>query len=131
MMKLIAASLAAASLLAIGSFARAQTVDPKNELSTASQHAALASRAGDLRTIHMHLQHVVNCLGGPNADGYDPAPGNPCTGQGNGAIPDTIDQGQKQKLSEALEMARSGVREGDIGAAKRIADDVERMLPPA
>jgi hypothetical protein len=125
--KLIAAAFGVTSLVALGAIARADTAQ---EVSTAATHAGLANKAADLRTVHMHLQHVVNCLGGPNADGYDPAPGNPCNGQGNGAIPDTTDAAQKQKLSDALDKARSGVAEGDIAVAKRTADDVQRMLGP-
>jgi hypothetical protein len=128
MVKLIVATFGAASLLALGSLAQAQTADVKKELSTAATHAGLASKAADLRGVHMHLQHVVNCLGGPNADGYDAAPGNPCRDQGNGVIPDTTDQAQKQKLTDALDKARSGVKEGDLAAAKRTADDLEKTL---
>jgi hypothetical protein len=127
--KLIGATFGAVSILTLASVAHAQA-DVAKEVSTAGQHAGLASKAGDLRTVHMHLQHVVNCLVGPNGDGFDPAPGNPCRDQGNGAIPDTSDAAQKQKLTEALEVARSGVREGDIAAAKRNADDAQRILGP-
>jgi hypothetical protein len=123
--KLIVAGFGVASILSLASVARA---DPAQEVSTAATHAGLAQKAGDLRGIHMHLQHVVNCLGGPNADGYDPAPGNPCDGQGNGAIPDTTDVAKKQALTSAMQQARAGVAEGDIGVARRTADELQKTL---
>jgi hypothetical protein len=123
--KLIAATFGVASILSLPSVAHA---DQAQEISTAATHAGLAQKAGDLRGIHMHLQHVVNCLGGPNADGFDASPGNPCNGQGNGAIPDTTDAAKKQALTAAMQQARAGVAEGDIGVARRTAEDLQKSL---
>lgn len=61
----------------------------KKELQTAMFHAGdLAQRGNVAATSLMHLQHVMNCLEGPRGKNFRPAVGNPCQGQGNGAITD-------------------------------------------
>jgi hypothetical protein len=129
MMKLIVSTLAGASLLTLGSVAYAEG-DSAKEISTAAQHAGLAQKAADMKGVQMHLQHVTNCLVGPNGQGFDAGPGNPCNGQGNGAIPDTTDQAQKQKLTQALDKAQAGLKQTDMAAAKKDAEDAQKMLTP-
>jgi hypothetical protein len=125
--KLIAATFGAASILMVTSVAYA---DAEKEISTASQHAGLAMKAGDMKGVQTHLQHVTNCLVGPSGKGFDATPGNPCNGQGNGAIPDTTDATQKQRLTQALEKAQAGLKQTDMAAAKKDAEEAQAMLTP-
>ncbi len=66
--------------------------DVKKELATAAFHALeLAQRGNVLASAQLHVQHVINCLEGPNGADFKAAAGYPCQGQGNGAIPDLKD----------------------------------------
>jgi hypothetical protein len=78
----------------------------------------------------MHLHHVVNCLVGPNGQGFDAGAGNPCKDQGNGAIPDTSDAAKKTMLNQALAKANAGLKLEDMAAAQKDATEVQAMLTP-
>jgi hypothetical protein len=66
--------------------------DLKKELQTAMYHASeLAQRGDSVATSKLHVQHVINCLEGPNGPDFKAAAGYPCQGQGNGVIPDVTD----------------------------------------
>ena len=52
--------------------------DVSAELTVASNHAGMASKADAVDMIHLHLHHVVNCLVGKDGKGYDIGSGNPC-----------------------------------------------------
>jgi len=66
--------------------------DVKKELQTAMFHASeLAQRGNVVATSQLHVQHVINCLEGPNGADFKAAAGYPCQGMGNGAIPDLKD----------------------------------------
>ena len=66
--------------------------DVKKELRTAMFHASeLAQRGDSVATSKLHVQHVINCLEGPNGADFKAAAGYPCQGQGNGVIPDLND----------------------------------------
>lgn len=125
---MIAAALSFASLAAM-STARAES-DPAKEISTAATHAGLAAKATDMKGTQMHLHHVVNCLVGPKGKGFDAAPGNPCNGQGDGAIPDTKDKKQKATLNQALAKANAGLKAKDMVAAQKDATQIQTMLTP-
>src|SRR5437899_4149090 len=86
----------------------------KKQLQTAMFHAGdLAQRGNVAATSLMHLQHVMNCLEGPRGKDFRPAVGNPCQGQGSGAIVD---------LQAAVEAGASGA----VKAARyaRVAHDM-------
>ena len=83
-----ALALACTSLFAIV-VRPASAADVNKEMSTAAQHAGFAASSKDMKTTQMHLHHFVNCLVGPQGEGYDASFGNPCDGQGSGAISDT------------------------------------------
>src|SRR6516162_4270420 len=87
--------LACTWLFAIGVRPASADKDVNKEVSTAAQHAGFAASAKDMKTTQMHLHHVVNCLVGPQGEGFDGSFGNPCNGQGSGAISDTTDSGAK------------------------------------
>ncbi len=99
--------------------------DESAELSTAGQHAGMAAGSADIKLVHMHLHHVVNCLVGPSGEGFDKAAGNPCDGKGNGAI---ADGGDKMKLGEAVKKAWDGIKSDDLATAKKDAGEVQAML---
>jgi hypothetical protein len=95
--------------------------DPAGEITTAATHADLASKASDLAGTQMHLHHTLNCLVGPNGQGFDPKNLNPCANSGAGAIPDTSDAGKKAALEAAANLARSGIAATDKVTAQKDA----------
>ena len=101
--------------------------DGPKAIQTAATHAGLAAKADKVETVHMHLHHVLNCLVGPGGEGFDAAPGNPC-GQAGGAIPQTEDAGEKAKLEAAAAEARKGIADNDLGAAQKVAADLQTEL---
>ncbi len=102
--------------------------DGPQEIATAVNHSGLASKAGDIAGVKMHLHHTVNCLVGPGGQGFDASAGNPCNGQGAGAIPDTADAATKAKLTAAAAKARDSIALNDVDAAKKAASDIQGML---
>ncbi|MGE5540496.1 MAG: hypothetical protein ACM30I_17905 [Gemmatimonas sp.] len=117
--------IAGMAAMAISSQAVADTAQ---EIRTAAEHAGLATQATSKRTVQMHLHHVINCLVGPNGDGFDASAGNPCDGQGDGAIPDSRDGAQRQRLNDALLKATNGLGQPDLGYAQRDAADAQAVL---
>jgi hypothetical protein len=83
-----------------------------------------------MKTVQMHLHHVVNCLVGPTGQGFDASVGNPCKDQGNGAIPDTTDAAKKTMLNQALAKANAGLKLTDMAGAQKDAGEVQAMLTP-
>lgn len=89
-----------------------------NEVGTAHAHALMAQNAKTIAEAHAHLHHVINCLVGPRGEGFDAKAGNPCKGQGNGAIPDsTSDQAMHGNLQNALADAQSGLKSDSLDGA--------------
>ena len=124
--------LAAAGLAILFAFpAAAQQADVGKEVSTAANHAGLAAKATDLKGTQMHLQHVVNCLVGPKGTGFKQEGGNPCNGQGNGAITDTSDAAKKKPLQDALKQAEDGLKATDQAAAQKQATMAQETLSKA
>ncbi len=86
-------------------------------LKTAFFHASeLAQKGAAVETSLLHVQHVMNCLEGPNGKNVKAAAGFPC--KGNGIIPD---------LTAA---AGAGVRgaEAALGSAKVAWNVAQRAL---
>src|SRR5271157_1645163 len=75
-----ALALACTSLFAIG-VRPASAADVNKEVNTAALHAGYAASSKDMKATQMHLHHVVNCLVGPQGEGFDASFGNPCNGQ--------------------------------------------------
>ena len=113
------------SVLASGPAAAA---DVKQEIATAEQHAGYAQAADQLKMVHTHLHHTINCLVGPDGKGFDAKELNPCKDLGNGAIPDTADEAQKKALQAAVSKARSGLDADELAAAQKDAGETEAML---
>src|SRR2546423_15024859 len=106
--------LVGAGLAILAAFPAAAQMDVGKEVSTAANHAGLASKAADLKGVQMHLQHVVNCLVGPKDSNFNEAAGNPCKDQGNGAIADTTDAAKRKPLQKALKQAKDGAKPGNL-----------------
>ena len=106
----------------------AQGADPAQEAATGALHAGLAAEAATIQQVHMHLHHTVNCLVGPNGQGFDAKEANPCQKLGNGAIPDTSDSAMKAKLTAALAKAQAGLKSDDLAAAKKAATETQAAL---
>ncbi len=99
--------------------------DEAQEITTAGQHAGMAAGSADIKMVHTHLQHVVNCIVGPSGAGFDKAAGNPCDGKGNGAL---ADGGDKAKLDGAVAKAKEGIASDDLATSKKAAGEVQAML---
>ncbi|HEY5347680.1 MAG TPA: hypothetical protein VIJ72_05765 [Rhizomicrobium sp.] len=127
-MKKIAILAASAALFAA---APALAADLGSEITTAATHAGLAAKASDLDGVHMHLHHALNCLVGPNGNGFDAKQMNPCAGSGTGAIPDASDPAMKQALENAADTARAGIAASDIAAAKADANKANAQITAA
>jgi hypothetical protein len=105
--------------------------DAAKEIAVAEQHAGYAAGATLLTTVRAHLHHTVNCLVGPNGQGFDAKELNPCNGVGAGAIPDATDPAKKQILQQALTKAEAGLAAGDLAAAKENAAATQALLKSA
>lgn len=82
----------------------------QKEIETAIQHAQFAAKVSSVDQTHLHLHHVVNCLVGPNGKDFDAKAGNPCKGQGDGAINDAKSGSDQQTLlKNALVVAKIGL----------------------
>ena len=101
--------------------------DVKQEIATAEQHAGYAQAATELKMVHAHLHHTINCLVGPGGKTFDAKALNPCKDLGNGAIPDA-DAAQKKALQAPLDKARTGLKSKELEAAQKDAGEVEAML---
>jgi hypothetical protein len=104
--------------------------DSTKEVTTAARHAGLAAQAADLKGTQTHLHHVINCLVGPKGREFDDKEANPCKDQGNGAIPDTTDEVRRTALIQALAKANEGLRQTDLAAARKSANEAQVLLTP-
>jgi hypothetical protein len=114
--------------LALLAVSPALAAQPDKEIAAAAQHAGFAADAGDIDGVHTHLHHTVNCLVGPDGEGFAEKELNPCKPLGNGAIPDTEDEETKASLEAALEKAQAGIAAEDHEAAKTLAGETQEML---
>ena len=121
-----AAALAAVATLAAG-MSNTALADGPQATSTAATHAGMAAGSADLAGAQRHLHHTLNCLVGPDGEGYDAAAGNPCANAG-GAIPQTSDAAMKEKLQKAAAAARTALTGKDADAVKKAAADIQGML---
>ena len=136
MNKLLAAGVATALASGLAFGAVAQTPSASNEVATAHAHALMAASADTVEIGHAHLHHVINCLVGPKGSGFDAAAGEPCKGQGNGAIPDSKGNAAlKGKLESALAAAEAGLQATDLDTihsdGNKAADALKAGSAPA
>jgi len=135
--------LLVAAVLTLPPVARSQ--DPvaaaRAQLTTARFHAGeLAQRGTAVAATQRHLRHVVNCLQGPQGKNFTAAAGNPCQGQGNGAIVDlqaasaSGHAGAGKALTfanAALAVALQGLASNDVNEAQPFAAVVARQVDAA
>lgn len=125
----ITAAMALAGGFAVTAFAQG---DASTEISTAHAHALMAQNATTVSTAHTHLHHVINCLVGPGGSGFDAAAGQPCKGQGNGAIADSAgNQALDARLEKAVAQANTGLQKNDLAVAQQDAAKVAATLQAA
>lgn len=123
-MKIPMFAVAVAALMSSAAYA----ADVKGEIATAKEHAGYSAVAKTINEAHMHLHHAVNCIVGPKGAGFDASQINPCAGRGDGAIPDSTDAAQKQKLQAAADEAQKGIAANDLKAAQDSAVQTVSML---
>jgi hypothetical protein len=127
-MKMPTITPAALALAAMAAFTPAAALaDGPQAVTTAAQHAGFAAGGADIAGVRRHLHHALNCLVGPEGEGFDAAPGNPCAAAG-GAIPQTADATAKASLEKAATQVRGAIANDDLAAAKKAASDVQAML---
>jgi hypothetical protein len=106
----------------------AAAADVKKEIETAAQHAGFAQASTELKMVHTHLHHTINCLVGPKGKTFDAKALNPCKDLGNGAIPDSKTAAERHALQAPLDKARAGLKANELAAAQKDAGEVEAML---
>jgi hypothetical protein len=111
--------------------ASAFAADLGSEINNAATHAGLAAQAGDINGVHTHMHHALNCLVGPQGDGFDPKSMNPCAQSGGGAIPDEVDMMKKTKLMAARDDLTKGIALTDVSAAKADASAAQAAIESA
>jgi hypothetical protein len=102
--------------------------DAASEIATAANHAGFAASAATLDGVHMHLHHAINCLVGPEGEGFDTKALNPCAKSGNGAIPDETDATRRASLETAVTEAKAGLAATDLRTAQANARKTEATL---
>jgi hypothetical protein len=122
------ACLAGASLLFS---ATAFAADLGSEITNAQTHAGLAASAGKIDGVHMHMHHALNCLVGPQGEGFDAKQMNPCAQSGNGAIPDSTDAAKKAKLETAKTQLVAGIASDDLKTAQTAASTAQTTIASA
>jgi hypothetical protein len=120
-------AVALAAALSFASLTVPALADESAEVSTAGTHAGMAAASTDIKMVHMHLHHVVNCLVGSSGAGFDKSAGNPCDGKGNGAIPEAAAD-KAGGLQAALAKAQAGIAADDLTEARKDAADAQGML---
>ncbi|MGH8162324.1 MAG: hypothetical protein ACRESR_09345 [Gammaproteobacteria bacterium] len=122
MNKLLVVGFAAALACAFALPAFAQTHSAKKEVATAHAHALMAEHAKTVKMAHTHLHHVINCLVGTHGKEFDAAAGDPCKGQGNGALSDSAsDHALHGKLKDALSAAQAGLKSDSLAKVHKDA----------
>lgn len=101
----------------------------QQEMATAHAHALMAAGADSLEMTQAHLQHVINCLVGPDGEDFDAEAANPCKGMGAGALPDSAgNEAEQRQLQQALAAARSGVQADSQESAQEAANKTAQRL---
>jgi hypothetical protein len=120
----------AGALLACLALSPATVVaDGPEAIAMAARHAGMAAQTNDGALVRTHLHHVLNCLVGPDGEGFDAAPGNPCSATG-GAIPQTADAAAKEMLTKQAADARAAIANTDVAAAQAAATAIQKALAP-
>jgi len=138
---LAGAAVMVLGVLLISQVAPAQSVtvkSTKDQLQTSVFHAGeLAQRGTAIAATRTHLQHVINCLEGPNGANFAQAAGYPCQGQGSGILVDLRSgsgagiRGTGRALRYATiahTLALQAIRMNDVNEAQPWAMVISRQL---
>lgn len=117
-----------AGALVMASPASAMSPQLDKEIAAAASHAGYAAAAGDLKGVRAHMHHTINCLVGPEGEGFDADQMNPCSALGNGALVDASDQASILALKAALGSANEALAADDLDKAKASATAAQSML---
>jgi hypothetical protein len=124
----------ALALVESGAFAQSAG-NPEAALKTALSHAGFAAKADAVGAVTLHLHHVLNCMVGTQDKRFNATAGNPCQGQGNGALPDIkAKAGQDLQYYAAwwvVEIANQGIASKNYLEAKAAAHIVGLILQDA
>lgn len=102
------------------------------QLRTAFAHAGYSSKSKDAKMVHLHLYHTINCLEGRDGKDFNAAAGNPCKGQGNGALTDISGHPEiKTLMRQALSLATTAVGITAYQPSRRVALAVDELLQEA
>ena len=110
---MLIAGLSAAPAFAAGHLAM--------EIRTAAVHAELSAKSGNLKMVHAHMHHALNCLVGPKGKGFDRAALDPCKNEGNGAISDATSAAMKQRLEQVAQLLQKGLSDMTLSTAQATA----------
>lgn len=101
------------------------------EAATAAEHAGYAAAAKNIKGVHKHLHHALNCLVGPKGSAFDSKFMDPCKGMGNGALPDASNKTERQIFLAAAHKAERGLKVNKLSVAKEDASEAQAMLKRA
>ena len=93
----------------------------------AAEHAGMAARVRQLSLIHLHLQHVLNCLEGSKGRDYRKVAGNPCTGVGALQTLPTH-SANRIRARKAIALARVGITLHDFLPAHYLTQAIHAVL---
>ncbi|MGV8995398.1 MAG: hypothetical protein ACOH12_00440 [Parvibaculaceae bacterium] len=121
-------SILATGALLISTSAFAASPQPEKEVAAAMTHAGLAAEGADIKQVHMHLHHSLNCLVGPKGEGYSAKDMNPCSALGNGLLTDVTDKEKLVSVNAAVVSAKAGIDATDLEKAKSEAASTKTTL---
>lgn len=98
------------------------------EVNTAGAHAGLAAESENVEGVHTHLHHTLNCLVGPDGEGFNSDEMNPCADLGEGALTNANNDEMKEKLGKAAEHVNKGLATDDYEEAKKAARNAQKIL---
>jgi hypothetical protein len=119
-------AIAATTLFATAAFA-----DMASEVSGARAEASIAANSDDMESLKMHLSRASNCMVGPESGYYYAPPGNPCAGQGKGAVADSNLYLQKKRLGDAALALGAAGNQSALEDAHRYANQAIQLLDSA
>ena len=114
-------------LIGLVSLSPAALADAPQALATAARHAGMAAAADDIAGARRHLHHALNCLVGPNGEGFDEAAGTPCSDAG-GAIPQTTAAQIRDSLQQVAMNVRDALENGDLAGIRNVALSTQETL---
>lgn len=119
------ASFVLAAGLAISGVAQADDARAQGDI--AAEHAGYAAGSDGIDSVHAHLHHALNCLVGPNGEGFDGSFGYPCDGMGDGAVNDSDMENQTTYL-DAAKQVQAGIATDDLVEAQQAAVEAGNTL---